>query len=74
MNTPAKAVIEALKRKFPNGTIVELLRMDDPQAPPVGTLGRVIAVDAVGTIHVCWDTGSTMGVAYGEDLCRKIRS
>jgi hypothetical protein len=24
------------------------------------------------TIHVNWDNGSTLGVAYGEDHCRKL--
>ena len=47
-------------------------RMDDPQAPPIGTLGTVIGVDAIGTIHVDWDNGCGLGVAYGEDDCRRI--
>ena len=46
--------------------------MDDPQAPPIGTLGAVIGVDAIGTIHVDWDNGCGLGVAYGEDDCRRI--
>jgi len=46
--------------------------MDDPQAPPVGTLGKVIAVDDVGTIHVAWQTGSSLGIAFGQDHCRRV--
>ena len=46
--------------------------MDDPQAPSIGTLGTVIGVDDVGTIHVNWDNGSSLGVAFGEDDCRRI--
>ena len=45
-----KKDIEALKRRFPRGCRVELVRMDDPQAPPIGTLGTVIGVDDVGTV------------------------
>ena len=26
----------------------------------------------VGTIHVNWDNGCGLGVAYGEDACRRI--
>jgi len=37
-----------------------------------GTQGTVIDVDDIGTIHVLWDSGSTLGVVYGEDSCRKI--
>ena len=51
---------------------VELVRMDDPQAPPVGTKGTVLGVDDVGSILVAWDNGSGLNVAFGEDICRKI--
>jgi len=46
--------------------------MDDPQAPPVGTQGTVIAVDDIGSILVSWDNGSGLNVVYGEDLVRRI--
>ena len=67
-----KKQVERLREGYPQGTRVELIRMDDPQAPPVGTRGTVTAVDDIGTIHVKWDTGSSLGVAYGEDDCRRI--
>lgn len=67
-----KKDIEALKRRFPRGCRVELVRMDDPQAPPIGTLGTVIGVDDVGTVHVNWDNGSRLGVAFGADECRQV--
>lgn len=38
----------------------------------VGEKGTVIGVDDIGTIHVNWDCGSSLGIAYGEDKCRKI--
>ena len=34
--------------------------------------GTVIDVDDIGTIHILWDSGSTLGVVYGEDSSRKI--
>ena len=46
--------------------------MDDPQAPPIGTKGTVIGVDAIGSIMVRWDNGSGLNVVYGEDICRKV--
>ena len=64
--------IEALKREYPAGTRVRLLKMDDTQAPPIGSEGTVIAVDDIGTIHVSWDKGVSLGVVFGEDLCEKI--
>lgn len=46
--------------------------MNDAFAPSCGTLGTVICVDDVGTIHIQWDNGSKLGVVYGEDQCVKI--
>ena len=46
--------------------------MEDPQAPPVGTLGKVITVDDVGTIHVAWQTGSSLGIAFAQDHCMRV--
>ena len=67
-----KRIIESLRARFPRGCRVELLRMDDSKAPPIGTTGTVIGVDDLGTIHVNWDNGSGLGVAFGEDDCRRI--
>lgn len=65
--------LENLKSEYPVGSRVVLIRMDDPQAPPIGTHGTVIYVDAIGTVHVRWDNGSGLGVAYGEDKVKKER-
>lgn len=37
-----------LRKQFPAGSRVELVKMDDPQAPPVGTKGTVYGVDDIG--------------------------
>jgi len=67
----AREVVERLKKQYPAGCRVELLHMDDMQAPPVGTKGTVIGVDDIGSIMVRWDNGSGLSVAYGEDSCRR---
>lgn len=67
------AVIERLKREYPAGTRVELVSMNDEYRKlKLGEQGTVIGVDDIGTIHVNWDCGSSLGVAYGEDKCRKL--
>ena len=53
-----REVVERLKKQYPAGCRVELLHMDDIQAPPVGTKGTVIGVDDIGSIMVRWDNGS----------------
>ena len=70
---PSKNKVERIRTEFSVGSRVELVKMDDPQAPPIGTKGTVIGVDDVGTIHVAWDCGGSLGVAYGEDVCRVIQ-
>lgn len=49
---------------------MELLQMDDCQAPPTGTQGTVMGVDDVGSILVNWDNGSALSLVYGEDTCK----
>lgn len=64
--------IQFLKDLYPTGTRVKLVEMNDIQAPPIGTLGTVMYVDDIGTIHIKWDNGSTLGAAYPEDRVSKI--
>lgn len=71
MKYPSKETVERLRRGYPSGTRVELVRMDDPQAPPAGTKGTVLGVDDIGSIMVDWDNGCGLSVAYGEDVVRK---
>ena len=72
MRFPSKAAVEVLRRQYPVGTRVELVRMDDPQAPPIGTKGTVKGVDDIGSIMVAWDNGCGLSVAYGADICKKV--
>ena len=72
MNFPSREIIKSLRKEFPVGARVELLKMIDVQAPPMGTLGSVTGIDDFGTIHVHWDNGSSLGVAYGEDKCKLV--
>jgi len=67
-----KEILEKLRKQYPPGTRVELIRMEDTQVPPTGTQGTVIGVDDIGSIMVSWDTGSSLSVVYGEDSCRKL--
>ena len=72
MRIPSRETIQALRDHYKPGTRVELLRMDDVQAPPIGTRGTVTGVDDIGSIMVNWDNGSGLSVAYGEDLCKVV--
>lgn len=72
MRIISKEQLLNLLEKYPDGCRVELLKMDDIQAPKIGTKGTVVGVDDIGSIMVRWDSGSSLSVAFGEDLCRRI--
>ena len=64
--------VKTLKSLYLNGTRVKLLEMEDPFAPPIGTLGTVIGVDDIGSILVSWDNGQNLNVLYGIDKIIKL--
>jgi hypothetical protein len=64
--------LKVLRNQYPDGTRVELLQMDDIQAPPPGTMGTVYGIDDTGSLLVRWDNGSGLSVIFGEDLVRKV--
>ena len=72
MRMITKEQLEALHSRYPAGTRVELLQMDDVQAPPIGTKGTVTGVDDTGSLMVNWDNGSGLNVIYGIDRVRKV--
>lgn len=72
MKFPGKEIVEQVRSQYPAGTRVELVRMRDEQAPPIGTKGTVTGVDDTASILVRWDNGSHLNVVYEEDQCRKV--
>lgn len=72
MTFPRHEEVLRIRKQYPAGTRVELVRMDDPQAPPIGTKGTVRGVDDIGSIMVAWDNGCGLSVAFGVDVCRKV--
>lgn len=74
MRFPDKAIVDRVRTAYPPGARVELLQMDDAQAPSPGTLGTVIAVDDAANLIMKWDNGSGLNVVYGVDRVRRIGS
>ena len=73
MKIMSRKEVEALRKKYPKGTRVELVSLEDPYSRmPEGTRGTVDAVDDIGTIHVRWDNGSGLGIVPGVDTVRKV--
>lgn len=69
MRYPSREEVQRIRERYPVGATVELVRMDDPYSRSLvpGCRGRIVAVDDIGTVHVAWCNGSTLGVVIGVD-------
>ena len=74
MNYINKEVLQHIREQYPVGARVELTKMHDAYNTTLypGAKGTVLFVDNIGTIHVAWDCGSSLGVVFGEDACTVI--
>ena len=72
MRIPSDKELKMVREMYPKGTRVVLLEMDDPQAPPGGTMGTVRYVDDAAGIGVNWDNGSSLSAIYGVDRIKKL--
>ncbi len=72
MHTPSREAVQALRERYPRGTTVEIISMEDAYAPPAGTRGKVVSIDDMGTVHVAWSTGSSLGLIPGVDVWKVV--
>lgn len=60
--------VASIKKKYPAGTRIKLINMDDPWHPvEPGTEGTVKLVDDIGQLHMKWDNGRTLALVPGQD-------
>lgn len=55
------------KEKYVAGAKVELIKMYDANAVPPGTKGIIDFIDDIGTLHMIWENGSSLGLVVGVD-------
>lgn len=67
MKVPTRREVEQIKARYTKGLRIELIHMDDPQAPPAGTRGTIITVDDLGDLVVAWDNGCGLNIVPGVD-------
>ena len=68
MRFPSEKELALLREKYPIGTMVRLISMNDEQAPPVGIIGEIQFVDDVGSVHIHWQNGSSLAVIPDVDV------
>jgi len=63
-----RKMVNFIREQYPPGTRIRLNSMEDPYAPIApGTEGVVDFVDDIGTIHMKWNNGRSLGIVPGED-------
>ena len=68
MRFPNDEELKALRERYPAGTLIRLIRMNDSFAPvPPGTIGKVAIVDDAGNIHMKWQNGRCLALIEGVD-------
>ena len=67
MKFPTENELEMLRAKYPKGTRICLIHMNDPQPVPSGTIGEVALIDDAGNIHMIWQNGRSLAIIEGID-------
>ena len=67
MRFPTEKELESLRAKYPKGTKIRLIHMNDPQPVPSGTIGEVALIDDAGNIHMNWQNGRSLAIIEGID-------
>ena len=64
--------VELLRQRYPKGTRLKLISMEDPHGVPEGTVGAVDFIDDAGQIHMKWETGSCLALIPEVDRFQKV--
>ena len=65
-------VMQKQVERYPKGTRLKLISMEDPHGVPMGTVGEVDFIDDAGQIHMKWENGSFLALIPGVDGFRRI--
>lgn len=73
MQFPNEQQLKVLRERYPAGTLIRLIDMNDPYAPvPPGTAGEVSYIDDAGNIHMVWENGRTLSLIESVDVFEVI--
>ena len=71
-NFPSREQVQALRERYPPGTMIQLTADMKGERLRAGDIGKVTHVDDIGTIHTAWQSGSSLGLIPGADSFREI--
>lgn len=72
MKFPSREDVAIIRSRYPEGTKIEVVDMDDPQPVPSGTIGTVVGVDDAGQLMMCWENGSSLSLVPNVDLFKVV--
>ena len=65
-------VMQKQVERYPKGTRLKLISMEDPHGVPEGTVGEVDFIDDAGQIHMRWETGSCLALIPEVDRFQEV--
>lgn len=70
----SQKLVEEIKLKYKPGMKLRLLKemANEKNSIPVGEIGTIDFVDDVGTIHINWECGSSLGLIVNDDKFEEV--
>ena len=73
MKFPNKSYLAQLRKQYPVGTKIQLISMRNEKYPILpGTIGEVIHIDDMGSIHMKWQNGSSLALIPEVDSFKVV--
>ena len=69
---PSREQVQALRERYPPGTLLQLTADMQGERFQAGDIGKVTSVDDAGQIHLAWLKGGSLAIIPGVDSFREI--
>lgn len=69
---PNREQVQALRERYPPGTLIQLTADMQGERFQAGDIGKVTVVDDIGQIHMAWEKGGSLALIPGVDSFREI--